>query len=460
MLNLWFLVVCPSCLKFHVYNPSKNTTTTTRRRKDCCYCNIRFRVDSPKQNNIIKHFDSQVECQKAHKILSLYRNDHLPSGTLEKILLKYQEVLLEGLKASQTNLEKESGHSLPPHVHHDHLSDLLMLNNLEVDNFHARFFFPSILFHRLLDSGVDGEQLSGKPLRLDLHYGTIFVYDSGLVVSHLDSSNFLYLAQLEGLLAFFKQVSGHSGPLEMVIDGEEYTINFKITDELATNIMEATGVSSFYLTNQPVTLKVYRKDKEKMRAEINHSSEMVKMLKQVSSGKIVPPGMNIYLPEQSSSGEVGVLQQQIVLLENKLDVTDEKLDVAIDCINDLLKNQSTMNENQSVLSSYTIEMRSGLESNQERILGQIQRTYVQNTELLQLLYKENTGSFVQKCDLIVEKLTERALTLDDLELIFNQKKQGLVRYLSKLEEKGVIVSEDIPTGKRGRPRKLWRMKEK
>ncbi|MCE7740457.1 MAG: hypothetical protein GPJ50_13865, partial [Candidatus Heimdallarchaeota archaeon] len=385
---MWFLVVCPNCKKLHIYNKKTNTDSSKRIRKDCCYCHKRFRVNSPLQHNIVKQFDSHSDCHQAHKILSQHHNDQLPTGSLENILINYQNCLLEHLKSTQTNLEKEGGHPLPPHVHHDHLSDLLLLSNLEIDNFHARFFFPSMLFHRLLDNGVEGSQLSGKPLRLNLGYGTVFVHSSGLVVSHLDSSSFIYLAQLEGLLAYFKQISGHSGPLDMVIDGEEYTINFSVDDQLAKNIIEATGVSSFYLTNQPVTLKVYRKDKEKMRAEINHPSEMIKMLKQVSSGKISPPEMNIYLPEtSSSSGEVGVLQQQVVMLENKLDASNEKLDQMMSFVNTIIKNQSS-------LSSLTLEMDTRLEQNQERILGQIQQTYIQNTEILQKLYKENTSFFV------------------------------------------------------------------
>ena len=48
-------------------------------------------------------------------------------------------------------------------------------------------------------------------------------------------------------------------------------------------------------------------------------------------------------------------------------------------------------------------------------------------KLEELQYEKHTTFFVQKCDLIVQKLTERDLTLDDLEFILEQKKQGLLK---------------------------------
>ena len=141
------------------------------------------------------------------------------------------------------------------------------------------------------------------------------------------------------------------------------------------------------------------------------------------------------------------------MLENKLDASNEKLDQMMSFVNTIIKNQSS-------LSSLTLEMDTRSEQNQERILGQIQQTYIQNTEILQKLYKENTSFFVRKCDLIVQKLTERDLTLDELALEFKQKKQGLLRYLTKLEEEGVIEAYSVETGKRGRPAKRYKLLNK
>ena len=53
----------------------------------------------------------------------------------------------------------------------------------------------------------------------------------------------------------------------------------------------------------------------------------------------------------------------------------------------------------------------------------------------------------------MQKLTERDLTLDELAITFKQKKQGLLRYLNQLEEKGVIKSVKVFSGERGRPKK-------
>lgn len=117
-----------------------------------------------------------------------------------------------------------------------------------------------------------------------------------------------------------------------------------------------------------------------------------------------------------------------------------------------------ISENQKETAYLLSDLKAEMSLTRETLREEISRNYIQNTEILQKLYKENTPSFAQKCDLIVEKLTERALTLDDLEIVLGQKKQGLVRYLSVLKEKKVITYDLIKTGKRGRPRKLWRMK--
>ena len=154
--------------------------------------------------------------------------------------------------------------------------------------------------------------------------------------------------------------------------------------------------------------------------------------------------------------EVAVLTSGIQTLTKnvvELDVRMEEKEVQT------YKILKEISENQKETAYLLSDLKAEMSLTKETLREEISRTYVQNTELLQLLYKENTPTFVQKCDLIVEKLTERASTLDDLEIVLGQKKQGLVRYLSKLKEKGIIFSEKIPTGKRGRPRKLWRMKE-
>ncbi|MCK5144871.1 MAG: hypothetical protein KAQ77_13915, partial [Candidatus Heimdallarchaeota archaeon] len=81
----------------------------------------------------------------------------------------------------------------------------------------------------------------------------------------------------------------------------------------------------------------------------------------------------------------------------------------------------------------------------------------QGNRVMNLLYEKQTSFFVKKCDLIVQKLTERDLTLDELAITFKQKKQGLLRYLNQLEEKGVIKSVKVFSGERGRPKNKYHL---
>jgi len=446
---VYYLLLCPSCNSLHSYN---YLNAGKRVRKRCTRCDCKFEIT---KKRIIREFETSQECIKAHKLLAYHlHNDQRPTLSYDKLLEKMRKSLSDDVSKAEAILEKSIGHQPSPN---DHVTTLYALPRLvaEVDRVHWTTFLTPDLYHLLLSRGYTPPQDFGDLIFKD-GFGTVFVRTTGQLEGYCDFSQPHIVAQLEGLLSFFKNLCGHDGHLPFKVHDKEFTIKINCEDQLAEVLLKkfGHGMKSAFLQQQ---FKVYYSKGNEIRNEaINSFADLKLGLETAYNEQLSQQGINVLVygnghAEDQASGEVQSLQQKMIQLEVQLTEQDEKQNKMLELMNDIMKNQSSLN-------SLTLEMDTKLESNQERILGQIQRNYVQNTEILQALYKENTSSFVQKCDIIVERLTERASTLDDLEIVLGQRKQGLVRYLSVLQEKGVITYTSIKTGKRGRPRKLWRMK--
>ncbi len=446
---VFYLLLCPSCNNLHYY---EYVNAGKRVRKKCTRCDCKFEIT---KKRIIREFETRKECLKAHQLLAYHlHNDQRTITTHDKLLEKMRKSLSEGFSKAEAILEKTIGHQASSH---DHVTNLYALPRLvaEVDRLHWTSFLDPSLYHLLLSRGYSPAKDFGDIVFKD-SFGTVFVRSTGQLEGYCDFSKPHIVAQLEGLLSFFKNLCGHDDHLQFKTHDHELTIKINCENKLAEVLLNkyGHGMKASFLQQQ---FKTYFSAGKELRNEAQSATDLITGLEAQYNEQLSKQGINVLVygendQSQDYSGEVQAIQQKMILIE-------DKVDILLDGFNDFMKNQSAMNENQTSLSSLTLEMDTRLESNQERILGQIQRNYVQNTEILQVLYKDNTSSFVQKCDTIVEKLTERASTLDDLEIVLGQKKQGLVRYLSELKEKGLITYDSIKTGKKGRPRKLWRMKE-
>ncbi|MCE7748721.1 MAG: hypothetical protein GPJ51_09995 [Candidatus Heimdallarchaeota archaeon] len=157
--------------------------------------------------------------------------------------------------------------------------------------------------------------------------------------------------------------------------------------------------------------------------------------------------VNKILPQQTQL--VHSIQKDLVNLKTEQESVNVEVVKGLKLINSGLEKTNHSMENVSVFldNLATKEDIEVMSEKLDRLDHKLEKMY----------YEKHTTFFVQKCDLIVQKLTERDLTLDELEITLNQKKQGILRYLSRLEEEGVIDSDSVETGKRGRPKKKYKL---
>ena len=425
---MFYLLCCPGCQSLLAY---QFTSAQVRARKVCVRCRRKFDITT---KVIIKEFETFTEAHEAHKILSYHlHSDQMTKGTLENILEKFRKLLVEGLKETPTILETENGHRASPHDHRDHLSlfDLCKLG-VEIDRLHFTAIFPPLLFHSLCQSDALDTHF------IKLSYGTVSVYSSGVVDFAVDFSDNLHVAQLEGILANFIKISGHRGPLQIRLHDRELTIVVPYKTILADKILKMLGEKTkvAFIEQQ---VKLYQKTGEGIRMEAQSTGDLMLAVNQFMQERI-QPGISVLALAPDGDGNVQALEQ--------------KFDAFADnqALHDTVQNQSL-----TELVYAFQDLRKDNELTHERQIEQIQRS---EHKLDKMFFEKHTTYFDKKCELIMEKLTERVLHLTDLEKVLGQKKQGLLRYLSHLEKEGKIVSENVKTGKRGRPEKKYKLVKK
>lgn len=430
----FYLLICPHCKRLHIY---EYNNSKTRIRKHCNFCNSKFEI-TPKR--IIEEFESFHDCREAHKILSKYHNDHLPKGSYDNIIETFRKVLLEQVSASEKNYEKINGHRASPHDQmtiHD-LSRLIV----EQDRVHWTCVFPAILYHRL--SADSPATADFSPIVFKRDYGTVKVYSSGLVEGNNDFSTELHVSELEGVLANFKTISGHDGHLLFKIHDHEYTIKINNEDSLAQALTSKFNKPKCAFLQQQ--FKVYYSKKDEWRNEAYNISDLITGMNNVYNEKLSQEGINV-LVFGEESGDTQLLQ-----LNNKVD--------------EVLDSQTALSESTRLLQQQTTflkeEMRNELELTREHQRAETLRVLEGQNKIEhrieELLYSFKESRFNIKCRTIIDLLTEQSLSAAELAQKLGQKRQGVKRYLEELKKKNLITFEIILTGKRGRPRKEYKIK--
>lgn len=432
---MFYLVFCTSCKKYHVYR----YTNATRPRKLCAYCKYKFGI---KKENTIGIFDTAKECREAHNIISTYRNDHSKKGELNKILKEFKKQLVEGLSSEKTNFETNIGHSPSPHDQMTTLFDVAKEGarlGVELDRMQLTAHFPPALYHALDQTDTLERHV------IKIAFGTIFVYTSGIVDFSVDLSNELYIAQLEGIFAHFMNLTDVRGSVPIFLHDKEYTITVPHRSIVADKIRSLFGdkMKCAFIDQR---VKIYEHSGEGYRIEANSVSDALVMFKQVMSENL-SPGIN-------------VLAWNPQVSPDQLQVFEQNLDTVADSQDKQVLQQNVHNvvvsEGLSELIYAVQDVKKDNEFSREVLR---ERDYRITSTLEETLREKHSTSFDRKCDLIMQKLAEKALTYAELVIIFKQKQQGLVRYLKALEKQKKIKSISLESGKRGRPIIKWRMKE-
>lgn len=426
---MFYLVFCTGCNKFHVYEYKD----AKRPRKLCAYCKHKFDI---KPKNIIKKYDTPKECRKAHHILSTYQGDHSKKGDMKKILNKFRKQLREGFSTDRTNLENNNGHIPSPHDQVTNLYDLAKLD-VEIDRMQITAHFPPALYHSLDQTD------SLENYRIKVDFGTITVFTSGIVDFAVDLSKDIYLAQLEGILAYFISISGHKGVVHLSAHDREFTVTVPYRSIIADKIRNLFGdnFKSAFIHQQ---VKIYEKSGQGYRVEAQTIGDALVMFKQIMSENL-SPGINVL----AWNDPIG--KEQLQVFEQKLDTVAESQDKQV-----LQQNvhNVVVSEGLSELIYAVQDVKKDNEFSREVLR---ERDYRITSTLEEAVKDKHSTSFDRKCDLIMQKLTEKALTYAELVNIFKQKQQGLVRYLKALEKDKKITFTSAESGKRGRPIIKWRI---
>ena len=445
--NLWYLLTCPYCYSLLNY---KYTRAKTRARKYCVKCGKRFDITD---KTTIKTFETFEQCKNGHNILSYYiRNAHSQPSSLENILTKFREVLLEGLKHPNKILEKNDGRGATPHTHNaqdDQFSLYgLPLYAVEIDRLHWQTFLSPTLYHRLLDSGYTPKTDFGD-IEIKESFGTIYIRTTGQIEGYTDFSKPHYVASIEGIISFFKQLCDHKGLMKFKIHETEFTVKINRDSELAETFMKKFNKPKVAFLES--NFKTYYDDKGTLRNETYSASDMILGIEQqfsepLSKGKInaVVFGNNDNTNENVNAG----LQDSTLLIQQM----NQKLDYHTTAITELQKSTTAQQKATTELIIHSQDMKRDNELSHEQ-----QRD--QSNRIVNMLYEKHTSFFEHKCDLIIQNLTERDVTTVELSTSLGQARQGIYRYLTHLMQEGVIESYQVMNGKRGRPQIKFRLKE-
>ncbi|MCG3257574.1 MAG: hypothetical protein H7646_15995, partial [Candidatus Heimdallarchaeota archaeon] len=317
---MFFLLICPSCRSLLSY---QYASAKDRARKVCIRCKKKFEIT---KNVTIREFETFKEIHAAHKILSYHlHSDHMTKGSLENILLNFRKLLSEGLSQPDKILEKINGHQASPHDHRDHFTLFgIPLHEVEIDRVHWQTLLSPALYHRLLDNGYTTLKDFGD-IRIVDSFGTIFVRTTGQVEGYTDFSYPHRVAQLEGVLAFFKQISGHQDKLLFKIHENEFTVKINGDTELAEIFMKKFNQPKVaFLENK---FKTYYDDKGTLRNESYNISDMIVGVEQQYSEQLSKGGISavVFGNDGNNSGELQTATLLIQQLHQKIDYHTEAI---------------------------------------------------------------------------------------------------------------------------------------
>jgi len=433
---VFYLLLCPSCK--HVL--SYHFTGAKRPRKKCVYCNRKFDIT---RKVILNEFDNSKECVQANKILSQhYPNDHLHKYTHKQLLEKFRELLKNAVLDRQEDFINKNGHRASPH---DQMTnsflDIRSLSELgvELDRVHFSFILENLYW------SFDSVPANYSPKRFELEYGTILVHSSGVVDCYIDLSDETYLAQVEGLLYYFIKKSGHHGHLKIRLHDHEFTIRAPEETELARRIEETLGKNTKVAFIEQ-TVKVYHREGDHWRIEAQSIGDAINVATQMWNRQLGQPGINVLAYGYNNNGEITALQQQLQIVDNKIDQQSNKLDLQSQATTELI---------------YAFEnLKAQNELDTERLREEISKTYSKLSEFedkLSYNFSFRKSIFDIRCETILELLNEHEyLEQTELANLLQIKQQGIKRYLDTLLDLGLIQEGKKIIG-RGRPKKVYRL---
>lgn len=172
----------------------------------------------------------------------------------------------------------------------------------------------------------------------------------------------------------------------------------------------------------------------------------------------------LYFPERFQQFEQQYISgnqqliQKVENLETKQDLGDKEklrtwnqLTTAMQQSTTVLEKVGTVLENLSIHTFENLATKTDVESVRENVQSA-------NKVVLRQLSKILISHGI-RCDQVQEKLLAGPMTLTSLARAMNLTKSAVLRYTSRLLKAGIIESDDMPSGKRGRPQKIYKLQE-
>ncbi|MCD6484573.1 MAG: winged helix-turn-helix transcriptional regulator [Candidatus Odinarchaeota archaeon] len=438
MVKKYFVLRCPKCGMHTFYSPS--SSKVKRRRRTCPYCGTKFEVKEdtivtgPHTADEVREIISKLNDQNLKKDTYRMTNGHPVFKKIKEVIEKEAEkkaISVENSDPEDIFFEKKSdGHQGYSPMTNDQKDDRAAKARIrpEVDwvQISGHFEKPDVFTY------LGGDILEGYVTK-NFGFGSITVYSSGAFTIRFDSSDPVNIELLSGFIAAIKKATGAEAYFN--VDGYEATIQIDVDEELGqkiTKTMDKEKEATIAWFDIMPYLKVYRKGRtDKYRLE---SSEFKRIIE----------GINDFIAEKMPHS-VQRNNTMAVMIMNP--VNDQKLD---QIKGDIYGIQQEIGGITAVLDALVTYVT----NHSERMTQEHELIIAQNREIIQKLDMLRTVS--AELDVMIVNALSEPKTIQELADEIGVSYATCYYHISKLETRGVVTSEFVRSGQRGRPKKVYR----